>query len=121
MELNTKRTIGELIRMLRDIYLREGENAFYISEDWYIYTLGTDGEYRLDTPCCIADRPDYDDEKELEIFPAFAVENNMYGELMPEMLEDVIASALSQKPDATEEDLLKALNYYADTDAFLQF
>ena len=45
----------------------------------------------------------------------------MYSELMPEMLEDVILSALEQKRDATKEELLHALNYYADMDAFFQF
>ena len=59
--------------------------------------------------------------RELELFPAFCDEHRMYSELMPEMLEDVILSALEQKRDATEEELLHALNYYADMDAFFQF
>ena len=45
----------------------------------------------------------------------------MYCELMPETLEDVVAAVLDQKRCATEEDLLRALNYYADEDGFLQF
>ena len=121
MKLNTMSTIGAVIRYLRDIYPKRGGDAFCSSEDWFIYTAGEDGEFRLDTPCCISARPDYDDERGVEIFPSFAEEHGMYCELMPETLEDVVAAVLDQKRCATEEDLLRALNYYADEDGFLQF
>lgn len=121
MELNTVCTIGDVIRARRDAYFQEGPDSLSQSADWFIYTRGTKDEYRLDTPCIIADPPGYDDQRELELFPDFCDEHRMYSELMPEMLEDVILSALEQKRDATEEELLHALNYYADMDAFFQF
>lgn len=121
MELNTICTIGDVIRARRDLYLREGEDVLSHSLDWFIYTKGTEPEYCLDTPCIIANPPDYDDERGLEIFPAFCDEHRMYSELMPEMLDDVLLSALGQKRDASEDELLYALNYYADMDAFFQF
>lgn len=119
MELNTVCTIGDVIRARRDLYLKSGEDALCADLDWYIYTKGTEEEYLLDTPCIIAGPPGYDDEREL--FPDFCDEHRMYGELMPEMLDDVLVSALEQKRDATGEELLCALNYYADMDAFFQF
>ena len=121
MELNTVCTIGDVIRTRRDLYLKSGEDALCAALDWFIYTKGTEKEYLLDTPCIIADPPGYDEERELELFPDFCDEHRMYSEMMPEMLDGVLASALRQKRDATEEELLYALNYYADMDAFLQF
>ncbi len=122
MELNTVCTIGDVIRARRDLYLSGKTDALLSSiNDWFIYTKGTRDEYLLDTPCIIADPPGYDDERELELFPDFCDEHRMYSELMPEMLDDVLISALGQKRDASEDELLCALNYYADMDAFFQF
>ena len=75
----------------------------------------------MDTPCVIADPPGYDEEREMELFPDLCDVHRMYGELMPEMLDDVLISALEQKRDASEAELLRALNYYEEMDAFLQF
>ena len=121
MELNTVCTIGDVLRARRDLYLRQGRDALSHSLDWFIYTRGDEPDYRMDTPCIIADPPGYDDQRELELFPAFCGEHRMYSELMPEMLDDVLLSALEQKRDASEEELLYALNYYAEMDAFFQF
>lgn len=122
MELNTVCTIGDVIRARRDLYLNGGQDALFFSvNDWFIYTKGTREEYLLDTPCIIAEPPSYDDERELELFPDFCDQHRMYSDMMPEMLDDVLISALEQKRDATEEELLYALNYYADMDAFYQF
>ena len=40
--------------------------------------------------------------------------------IMPELVADVVINALDQKRDATEEELLKALNYYLDADTFIK-
>lgn len=45
----------------------------------------------------------------------------MYSGLMPEMLDGVLPSALEQKRNAPEEELVYALNDYAEMDAFFQF
>ena len=121
MELNTLCTIGDVIRLRRDLYLHQDKDALFRSLDWFIYTRGAEPEYRMDPPGIIAAPPDYDGERELELFPAFCDEHRMYSELMPEMLDDVLISALDQKRDASEEELIYALNYYAEIDAFFQF
>ena len=121
MNLNTVCTIGDVIRARRDLWLGGGSDALARDLDWFLYTEGTEDDYRMDTPCIIADPPDYDDERELELFPAFCDKHRMYSELMPETLDDVLLSALEQKRDASEEELIYALNYYADMDAFFQF
>ncbi len=86
--------------------------------DWYIYE--TDDILSLSTPpFYIAPRPEFDENEE-EIFPEYAIENNMDYPIMPELVADAVINALNQKRDATEKELLKALNYYLDADTFYQ-
>ena len=56
-----------------------------------------------------------------DIIPDFAVENGMDGSVLPEIFQDVIISAISQKGEVTNEELVKALNYYLDNDNFMTF
>lgn len=117
MKQNTKCTMKDVLLSIKEKYLREGQRAVEEDEDWYIYE--SDDILSLSTPCCIASRPDFDEDDE-EIFPEFAIENNMDYSIMPEIVIDVVLNALHQKKDATDEELLKALNYYLDADAFLE-
>lgn len=73
----------------------------------------------LPPPFYIAPRPEFDENEE-EIFPEYAIENNMDYPIMPELVADAVINALNQKRDATEKELLKALNYYLDADTFYQ-
>ena len=94
-----------------------GESAVEEDNDWYIYE--PDDILSLSTPCYIAPRPEFDENEE-EIFPEYAIENNMDYSIMPELVTDVVINAIDQKRDATEEELLKALNYYLDADTFIK-
>lgn len=120
MKRNVKCTIDNVISLLREKYLKEGEQALYNDDDWYIYIPGDD-ELFLTTVCCITAPPDFDEETDEEIIPEFAVNNGMDGSILSEIFQDVICSALEQKREATNEELLKALNYYLDYDAFMKF
>ena len=71
------------------------------------------------TVLALASGPEFDENEE-EIFPEYAIENNMGYSIMPELVTDVVINALNQKRDASEEELLKALNYYLDADAFIK-
>jgi len=97
----------------------KGENALYADSDWHIYVA--DDELLLTTVCCVTAPPDFDDETDEEIIPEFAVENGMDGSVVPEVFQDVIVSALVQKSDATNDELIEALNYYLDNDTFMPF
>ena len=114
---NTKCTIRDVLLSIKEKYLQEGESADEEDNDWYIYE--SDDNLSLSTPCCIASRPEFDENDE-EIFPDFAIENNMDYSIMPELVTDVVINALNQKKDATEEELLKALNHYLDADTFIK-
>lgn len=120
MKLDTKCTIEEVLHSLKEIYLNEGEQTLLEDSDWHIY-VSDEAELFLTSVCCITAPPDFDEETDEEIIPEFAVKNGMDGSILPEVIQDVICSALEQKREATNEDLLKALNYYLDNDAFITF
>ena len=119
MEQNIKCTIEEVINILREKYKSEGQNALYIDNDWHIYVA--DDELFLGRICCITAPPDFDEETDEEIIPEFAIENGMDGSVLPEIFQDVIISAMTQKSDVSNEELVEALNYYLDNDTFMSF
>ena len=65
--------------------------------------------------------PDFDEETDEEIIPEFAIKNGMDGSVLPEIFQDVIISAMTQKCDVSNEELVEALNYYLDNDTFMSF
>ncbi len=81
----------------------------------------TDDELLLDSICCITAPPDFDEETDEEIIPEFAIENGMDGSVLPEIFQDVIISAITQKDDVSNEELVEALNYYLENDTFMMF
>jgi len=120
MKQNVKCTIEDVINLLKEEYLKEGEQALCNDSDWHIYISGDDKLF-LTTACCVTAPPDFNEETDEEIIPEFAANNGMDGSILPEIFQDVICSALEQKREATNEELLKALNYYLDNDTFMIF
>lgn len=112
-------TLGELLRKIKEAYLEGGEKAVYADEGWCVYEK--DDILTLDTECRIAEPPGFDEETEEEIFPAFAAENGMEYVILLDIIQDVVISALEQKHDATDGEILNALHYYLENDAFLEF
>lgn len=43
----------------------------------------------------------------------------MRASILPEIFQDVMINVLEQKRDATNEEILRALNYYMKNDTFL--
>ncbi len=40
---------------------------------------------------------------------------------LPDLFQDVIISAITQKNDVSNEELVEALNYYLENDTFMMF
>ena len=119
MKQNVKCTMEDIINLLKEKYRKEGEQSLCHDNDWHMSAKS--GMISSSVSCCITAPPEFDEETDEEIIPDFAVENGMDGSVLPEILQDVIINALEQKKDATNEELLKALNYYMDRDAFMSF
>ena len=118
MKKNVKCTVEDIINEIKAIYLNEGEEALYQDDDWHIYEVG-DEERILTTVCCVTPPPDFDEETGEEIIPEFALEHGMRASILPEIFQDVMINVLEQKQDVTNEELLRAFNYYMKNDTFL--
>ena len=56
-----------------------------------------------------------------DIYPADVVEQDLQLVYYGEQLIDVLTVALEEKPDASLQDLVDALNYYNQHDNFMPF
>ena len=56
-----------------------------------------------------------------DVYPADASEQDLQLVYYGEQLIDVLSVALEEKPDASPQDLVEALNYYNRYDIFMKF
>jgi len=56
-----------------------------------------------------------------DVYPADASDQHLQLVYYGEQLIDVLAVALEEKPDASHNDLVEALNYYQQHDCFMKF
>lgn len=56
-----------------------------------------------------------------DVYPVEVVERNLNQVYYGEQLIDVLIVALDEKPDASLQDLVDALNYYNRNDTFMPF
>ena len=78
-----------------------------------------EGELKLDSPNWVSDYPDVVDDS--DVYPADASEQHLQLVYYGEQLIDVLAVALEEKPDASLQDLVDALNHYNRYDSFMPF
>ena len=88
------------------------------SDDFYLYGK-EDGELALDRLYWVSDYPDVIEDH--DIYPADVVEQNLQLVYYGEQLIDVLSVALEEKPDASHQDLVEAMNYYQQHDSFMLF
>lgn len=119
MQKNIKCTLADVIENIRQTYLKSSEEDIMSDSNWCLYVR--DDELLLSSECCVADLPIVNDETDEEIFPAFAVENGMDIMYLPELIQDVLISALHHKKNASDDELAEALNYYFENDCFKAF
>ena len=92
-----------------------------VYKDFCVYSkLWDSDELTLETICYLDDYAEITDDNK-EIFPQFVQDNNLEFLLMDELIESVIFNALHQKPDVTDEEILKAIQFYNDKDTFIDF
>ena len=88
------------------------------SDDFCLYGK-EDGELALDRLYWVSDYPDVIEDR--DIYPADVVEQDLQLVYYGEQLIDVLSVALEEKPDASLQDLVGALNYYQQHDSFMPF
>ena len=88
------------------------------SDDFCLYSKEY-GELRLNSLYWVSDYPDVVEDR--DVYPTEVAEQNLQLVYYGEQLIDVLSVALEEKPDASPQDLLEALNYYQEHDNFIPF
>ena len=88
------------------------------SDDFCLYGK-EDGELALDRLYWVSDYPDVVENR--DVYPTDVEEQDLQLVYYGEQLIDVLAVALEEKPDASLQDLVEALNYYNRYDSFMNF
>ena len=89
-----------------------------VSDDFCLYGK-EDGELALDSLYWVSDYPEVVEYH--DVYPADVTEQDLQLVYYGEQLIDVLAVALEEKPDASPQELVKALKYYHQHDTFLPF
>ena len=90
----------------------------YSSDDFCLYGK-EDGELALDRLYWLSDYPDVVEDR--DVYPMDVAEQDLQLVYYGEQLIDVLTVALEEKPDASLQDLVGALNYYNRYDIFMNF
>ena len=88
------------------------------SDDFCLYAKEY-GELRLNSLYWVSNYPDVVEDR--DIYPTEVAEQNFQLVYYGEQLFDVLSVALEEKPDASPQDLVEALNYYHQQDTFMPF
>ena len=88
------------------------------SDDFCLYGK-EDGELELARLYWVSDYPDVVEDS--DVYPTDVAEQDLQLVYYGEQLIDVLAVALEEKPDASLQDLVGALNYYQQHDSFMPF
>ena len=88
------------------------------SDDFCLYGK-EDGELLLDRLYWVSDYPDVVEDR--DVYPTDVAEQDLQLVYYGEQLLDVLTVALEEKPNASLQDLVDALNYYNQHDNFMTF
>ena len=88
------------------------------SDDFCLYGK-EDGELAIERLYWVSDYPDAVEDR--DVYPADVAEQDLQLVYYGEQLFDVLSVALEEKPDASCQDLVDALNYYNQHDSFMPF
>lgn len=89
-----------------------------VSDNFCLYAKEY-GELRLNSLYWVSDYPDVVEDR--DVYPTEVAEQNLQLVYYGEQLIDVLNVALEEKPNASLQDLVDALNYYNQHDNFMPF
>ena len=110
MRKHQELSLGQIIEQVRMDKL--------VSDDFCLYGK-EEGELALARSYWVSNYPDVVEDR--DIYPADVVEQDLQLVYYGEQLIDVLSVALEEKPDASHQDLVEALNYYHQHDNFMPF
>ena len=101
MRKHQELSIEQIIEQMRADQLTSDDFCLYGKED---------GELALGKLYWVADYPDVVEDR--DVYPTDVAKQDLQLVYYGEQLIDVLAVALEEKPDASLQDLVEALNYY---------
>ena len=110
MRKHQELSLGQIIQQLRVDQLSSDNFCLYGKED---------GELKLDCLYWVSDYPDVVEDR--DVYPTEVTEQDLQLVYYGDQLIDVLAVALEEKPDASPQDLVDALNYYQQHDSIMPF
>lgn len=110
MRKHQELSLDHIIEQLRADQLTSDDFCLYGKED---------GELALARSYWVSNYPDVVEDR--DIYPADVVEQDLQLVYYGEQLLDVLTVVLEEKPDASPQDLVEALNYYNRYDIFMNF
>ena len=110
MRKHQELSIEQIIEQMRADQLTSDDFCLYGKED---------GELALASLYWVSDYPDVVEYH--DVYPADVTEQDLQLVYYGEQLIDVLAVALEEKPNASHQDLVEALNYYNRYDIFMNF
>lgn len=110
MRKHQESTLEQIIQQLRADQLTSDDFCLYGKED---------GELALARSYWVSNYPDVVEDR--DIYPADVVEQDLQLVYYGEQLIDVLSVVLEEKPNASHQDLVDALNYYNQHDNFMPF
>lgn len=110
MRKHQESTLEQIIQQLRVDQLSSDDFCLYGKEE---------GELALARLYWVADYPDVVEDR--DVYPADARDQDLQLVYYGEQLLDVLTVVLEEKPDASPQDLVDALNYYNQHDSFMPF
>ncbi|MFS9180623.1 hypothetical protein QM847_02090 [Streptococcus timonensis] len=88
------------------------------SDDFCLYGK-ENRELTLDSLYWVSDYPDVVEDS--DVYPTDVAEQDLQLVYYGDQLIDVLVVALEEKPNASPQDLVEALNYYQQHDSFMPF
>ena len=88
------------------------------SDDFCLYAKEY-GELRINSLYWVSDYPDVVEDR--DVYPMDVAEQDFQLVYYGEQLFDVLSVALEEKPNASHQDLVDALNYFNRYDIFMNF
>lgn len=110
MRIHQELSLEQIIEQVRVDKLSSDDFCLYAKED---------GELAVARSYWVSDYPDVVEDR--DVYPADASEQDLQLVYYGEQLIDVLSVALEEKPDASCQDLIDALNYYNRYDIFMKF
>ena len=110
MRKHQELSIEQIIEQMRADQLTSDDFCLYGKED---------GELALARSYWVSDYPDVVEDR--DVYPMDVAEQDLHLVYYGEQLIDVLSVALEEKPEASLQDLVGALNYYNRYDIFMNF